>query len=119
MRNLDRDRRVVHIARFGELEPVKDEQGRYTGKHAPKRSEPVAFMPTISAARGEASTDYFGNYVDYDRTLTIDDPAFDVAEADVIWIDRPTSEPHDYVVKRVACTSAYTVIAVKRVEVSK
>ena len=96
-----------------------DEQGRYTGKHAPKRSEPVEFLPTVSAARGEASTDYFGNYVDYDRSLTIDDPDFEVDEADVIWIDRPTSEPHDYVVKRVARTGAFTVIAVKRVEVSK
>lgn len=119
MRNIDRDRRRVYISRFGRLVPEQDEEGRFTGRHVTERSEPVEFWPTMSAARGEAQTDYFGNYIDYDRTITIDDPGFEVEESDVLWLDKPIHESHDYEVKRVARTAGFTVIAAKRVEVSR
>lgn len=119
MRNLDRDRRPVFIARFDELIAEQDDEGRYTGRHITERSEPVEFWPTVSATRGESSTDWFGNYIEYDRTITIDDPHFEVDEADVLWLEKPICEPHDYEVIRVARTGSYTVIAAKRVEVSR
>lgn len=118
MRNLDRDRRPVYISRFVGLVAETDSQGRYTGRNVPEREKPVEFWPTVSATRGEASTDWFGNYIEYDRTITIDDPSFKVDEADVLWLDRAVDQPHDYEVKRVARTGAYTVIAAKRVEIS-
>lgn len=119
MRNIDRDRQRVFISRFGGLTPEQDEDGRYTGRHITERSEPIEFWPTVSAARGESQTDYFGNYIDYDRTITIDDPDFKVEESDVLWLDKSIDESHDYEVKRVARTKGFTVIAAKRVEVSR
>lgn len=119
MRCLDRDRRSVHIARFVETAPIKDEQGRFTGRNEVVRSEPDEFLATVSADRGNAQNDYFGQKVDYDRTLTVDDPDFKVGESDVLWIENKTSQPHDYVVTRVAKQGDYTIIAAKKVDVTK
>ena len=122
MRNLERDTQAVYISRYEDVVAQVDEMGRRTGKNVVKRSTPVAFYPSVSVARGEAQGAYFGVNLDYDRVLTIDDPRFEVSEADVLWIDRPVGdvdepEPHDYVVKKVARKGGYTVIAVSRVEV--
>ena len=119
MRNLDRDRQAVYIARYEGLEPVRDDKGRLTGKHEAKRSEPVKFYPTVSASRGKAEGALFGQSLDYDRTLTIDDRDFEVNEADVLWVDQtPDNDtPYDYTIKRVARKGSYCVLAIKHVEV--
>ncbi len=124
MRNLARDTQPVWIARFEALVPEVDEEGRLTGKHTAKRKRPELFFPSASMARGEAQNAYFGLNLDYDRVLTLADPDFEVAEADVLWIDGEPGDPddpspHDAVVKRVARKGAFTVIAAKRVEVSR
>lgn len=122
MRNLERDTQIVYISRFGDLVSQVDELGRLTGKNLPERTTPAAFQPTVSLARGEAQGAYFGVNLDYDRVLTIDDPKFEVGEADVLWIDAEVGDlespnPHDFIVKKVARKGSYTVIAAKRVEV--
>lgn len=122
MRCLDRDRRRVFVGRFVETRPV-EEGGRLTGRNEPVYEPPAELWPTVSAVSGEAFGDYFGQRVDYDVALTIDDPAFRVAEADVLWVDAdPGGEdepaPHDYIVRRVARKGGYTVVAAKRVDVA-
>lgn len=122
MRNLERDTQEVFISRYEDIVAQVDDEGRRTGKNVVKRSTPVAFHPSVSIARGEAQGAYFGVNLDYDRVLTIDDPAFEVSEADVLWLDKPVGDadnpsPHDYIVKKVARKGSYTVIAVSRVEV--
>lgn len=165
MRCLDRDRRWVLLSRFEGLEPSKDEQGRLTGRHETVRSRQVPVLASVSGAKGSAETAVFGQSLDYDRSVLIDDPAFDVDEASVFWLDPdvaaalldggyfdgysvyesgsdidggtfdddveddadgggfgyPTfvDEPFDHVVKKVARTPNYTLVALKHVEVSK
>ena len=121
MRNLERDTQEVFISRFLGLVP-QEVDGKLTGKNVPQRTAPEAFRPSVSMARGEAQGAYFGLNLDYDRVLTIADPAFEVSESDVLWIesavgDRNDPEPHDHIVKKVARKGGYTVIAAKRVEV--
>ena len=124
MRNLERDTQAVYVARYQGIVP-QEIDGRLTGKNVVTRSEPVAFFPSVSMARGEAQGAYFGVDLDYDRVLTIDDPEFDIGEADVLWIESspgdPEAEgypaPHDHVVRKIARKGSYTVIAAKRVEV--
>ena len=126
MRCLDRDRQRVWIGRFAGTEMV-EEEGLLTGRHAPVYGEPAGFWPTVSTVRGEAQGDYFGQRIDYDLTLTIDDPAFEVGEADVLWVDAQPGDgsaegypaPHDYIVRRVARKGSCTVIAAKRADVSR
>ena len=122
MRNLERDTQEVYISRYEGTDAQVDDNGRLTGKNVPRRSQPVAFYPSVSMARGEAQGAYFGLNLDYDRVLTIDDPAFEIGEADVLWIDAEVGNleapnPHDYVVKKIARKGSYTVVAVSRVEV--
>jgi hypothetical protein len=127
MRNLDRDRQQCHVARFVGMVREEDDRGRLTGKNVPEYEPPEAFLPTVSPIRGEAYGTYFGSDVDYDLTLTVDDPAFRVSETDLLWVYAldggsfpETGAPeHDYVVKRVARKGGFTVIAAKHVEVSE
>lgn len=126
MRCLDRDRRRVLIARYEGTRPVQDEQGRYTGRNEVARTAPAEFWPTVTPVRGRAEDDYFGQKVEYDLTLTIDDPAFEARESDQLWVDADPGEegaegypsPHDYVVTKVARTGGFTVIAARRVDVA-
>ena len=155
MRNLERDRRRVLIGRFLGMYKGVDAQGRLTGHNEPVYDPPAEFWPTVGPVRGEAQGDYFGQRVDYDLTLTVDDPAFEVKEADILWVDEPDGEPggvrfvegrdgldggtfedwdsddadggsfpdaegepNDYIVRRVARTGSFTVIAAKKVDVS-
>ena len=126
MRNLERDTQLVYISRYQGL-TAQEVDGKLTGENVPQRSAPEAFYPSVSMERGEALGTYFGVNLDYDRVVTIDDPAFDIGEADVLWIDAPVGDPegegypnpHDYIVKKVARKGSYTVIAVSRVEIRR
>lgn len=117
MRNLDRDRQPVYIAHLEGFDADENEEGELTGEWRPTYTEPERFMPTVSATRGEAVNDFFGSLLDYDRQVTIDDPAFPAKETDALWIDVSTDAPHDYLVKQVARKGSYTVMAAKHVEV--
>ena len=115
MRNLDRDRKRVFVARLGGMEMGYDEDGLPTGETVQTYSEPEPFYPTISMTRGNAVDDMFGNMLEYDRTLTVDDPDFEVSESDILWIDAQPSGDPDYSIKAVRRSGSYTVIAVKKV----
>lgn len=124
MRNLERDTQPVFIARYEGMVAQENEDGLLTGKHVPSMSSPEVFFPSVSMARGEAQGAYFGVNLDYDRVLTIANPNFEVSESDYIWIDNPIGDlndpdPHDFIVKKIAHKGAYTVIAVKHVEVTR
>lgn len=126
MRCLGRDRQRVFVGRFLRTEPVTD-GGKLTGRNQPVYEQPAEFWPTVSVVRGEAQGDYFGQRVDYDLTLTVDDPDFPVSEADVLWVDADPGDaeeegypaPHDYIVRRVARKGGFAVIAAKRVDVNR
>lgn len=93
MRSLDRDRQKCYIARFEDLVRQEDAQGRLTGKNVPIYDEPEEFWPTVSPVKGEAYGAYFGQNLDYDITLTVDDPDFAVKEADILWVHAIDGEP--------------------------
>jgi len=164
MRCLDRDRQWVLISRCEGAKEVLDAQGRHTGRYEPIRSRQIPMLVTVSGAKGSAETTVFGQSLDYDRSVLIDDPLFDVDESTVLWVDGdigaalvdggffdsfPVYEtgsdadggtfdeegdevdggdlsypvfsdtPFDHVVKKVARSSNYTLLAVKHVEVSR
>lgn len=92
-----------------------DSQGYYTGESSINYDTPVECKANISAARGEASTEPFGNDVDYDRTIvTCEDLPID--EQSILWIGISTDNPHNYIVKKVAKSLNVLSIAVKKVE---
>jgi hypothetical protein len=93
MRSIDRDRQRCFIARFAGLTRQVDGQGRLTGKNVPSYTGPEEFWPTVSPVRGEAYGAYFGQSLDYDLALTVDDPGFEVGEADILWVYASGGEP--------------------------
>lgn len=126
MRCLDRDRCRIFIARYDGTRPIQDERGRYTGRNEVVRTAPTEFWPTVTPVRGRAEDDYFGQKVEYDLGLTIDDPSFQIRESDLLWVDADPGEegsegypaPYDYTVTKVARKGDFTVIAARRVDVA-
>lgn len=115
MRNLDRDRKECYISRLSGSVQEFDEDGLPTGETVQVYGEPVEFLPTVSMTRGDVTSDLFGQALEYDRTITIDDPEFEVSESDIIWVDRTTDDDADYGIKAIRRSDSYTVIAIKKV----
>ena len=119
MRELERNKQLVHFAQFDKIEPIYDEDGYDTGEVKPSYFEPVALRINVSPALGESATRQFGDVVDYDRTLVTCDLSLPIDEQTVFWIDETdTSKPFDYTVKKIAKSLNSLLIAVKKVEVS-
>lgn len=87
MRCLERDKRWVLVSLFEESEQVRDEEGRLTGQHKAVRSRQIPVLASVSAAKGSVENAGFGQNLDYDRTVIIDDPKFEISEAAVLWMD--------------------------------
>lgn len=117
MRCLTRDMQLIYISNYENKEPILDDEGRDTGEYKIVRSEPVPVFANVSAASGSAQAEVFGTFLNYDRTVIIDNKNFEVSETAVLWIDKDTSKEHDYIVKRIAKTPNYLALAVSRVDV--
>ena len=119
MRLLQRETQKVYISRYLGLSQGVDQKGRLTGRDVISRSEPEAFYPSVSAAKGDTSEALFGQLVEYDRIIIVDDVAFQAAPSDVFWIDVPVTGKYDYIATRVAHKGHLTIIAVRKIEVSE
>ncbi len=125
MRALVRNKVLIHYANYRDKTPIKDEYGNLTGEYEISYENPIAVKANVSAARGEATTRQFGDDVNYDRVILIDDPKFPIKESSILWIETPptiqtdgsTKDPHDYIVKQVATSLNSVSIAVSKVNV--
>jgi hypothetical protein len=125
MKALARNKVLIHYANYRDKKPIKDEYGNLTGEYEVSYENPIAVKANVSAARGESTTRQFGDDVNYDRVILIDDPKFPINESSILWIDTPpkiqddgsTKDPHDYIVKQVATSLNSVSIAVSKVNV--
>ena len=125
MKALARNKVLIHYANYRDKKPIKDEYGNLTGEYEVSYENPIAVKANVSAARGESTTRQFGDDVNYDRVILIDDPKFPIKESSILWIDTPpeiqedgsTKDPHDYIVKQVATSLNSVSIAVSKVNV--
>ena len=125
MRTLTRNKIRIYYANYLGKTPLNDEYGNLTGEYEITYGNPVAVMANVSAARGESTTRQFGENVNYDRIIVLDNPRFPIAETSILWIDTlpeiaddgKTNTPHDYVVKQVAPSLNSVSIAVSKVNV--
>ena len=125
MKALARNKVLIHYANYRDKTPIRDEYGNLTGEYEVSHENPVAVKANVSAARGESTTRQFGDDVNYDRVILIDDPKFPIKESSILWIDTPpeiqkdgsTKDPHDYIVKQVAVSLNSVSIAVSKVSV--
>lgn len=131
MRQLERERRGVWVARYEDKVPVVNELGYMTGEYAVRYGKPELLTPTVSPRSGNSWGDGFGIGVDCDRTLVLDRVGVGVDEACVLWVDvRPELDEdglivlgddglptvqNDYRAVMVAESYNYTAIAMKKV----
>lgn len=96
-----------------------DGSGYYTGESSISYSNPVSAYGNVSAARGEASVEQFGQDVAYDKIIVSCDTTLPITDTTIIWLDNnPASQPHDYIVKKVAKSLNVISIAIRKVEVT-
>lgn len=119
MRALKRNKRPFWYALYGVETELQDADVNYTGETEIGYSAPVKAKANISPATGQSNLEMFGNLTDYDRVIVTDDVNIPIDENTVIWIEKDhLTEPHDYVVRRVARSLNSVAIAVRKVDVS-
>lgn len=95
-----------------------------TGESSTVYGDPVQMTANISPASGASITEQFGNLDNYDKVIVTSDMNCPIDEYSVLYIDRePVKEngvwnAYDYVVRRVAKSTNYIAIAVRKVDVS-
>ena len=118
MRALERNKVTLYYANYTGKTPIIDDNGLNTGEYLLAYSDPIEIRANVSAATGNNSTDLFGVNVDCDKIIVLAEPALDIADTSVLWIDESdTAQPYDYIVKRIARSLNSISIAVKRVKV--
>ena len=118
MRCLKRDTQTIFVSLYEERKEMKDEIGRFTGEYEVCRSKPIEIECSVSAAIGNSQIEVFGQMLNYDKTVIIDDVNFEINENAVLWIDKDIAEPYDYIINRIAKTPNYIALAVSKVDVS-
>ena len=126
MRALQRNKTRIFYANYQGKTPIEDGYGNLTGEYEISYTNPMEVCANVSAARGKATTQQFGNVENYDRVIVLDDPQFPIDTTSILWIDTlpeiaedgSTKTPHDYIVKQVATSLNSVSIAVSKVNVS-
>lgn len=117
MRTLELNKLPFHYALFKSKTPIVDEYDNLTGEYEITYYTPVAARANISPAVGRIVTELFGDREQYEKLIITYDVNCPIAESTILWIDVPTTEAHDYIVKRVSRSLNHVVYAVSKVTV--
>lgn len=118
MRNLKRNETLFYYALYNGKAPITDEYGNRTGEYQPTYSDFVKMKGNISSAKGNSQAEQFGNDIEYDKVIVIDDVNCPIDENSVLCIDIAPNESgiYDYVVTRVSKTLNVVAYAVSKVK---
>ena len=124
MRNLERNKTSFYYSLYVDKTENIDENGYATGTYTVIYSEPVSCEGNISSSNGTVQAEQFGNDVQYDRVIVLDDVSVPIDENSVLWIDKAVefddngSPVFDYVVKKVAKSLNSVSFAISKVKLS-
>lgn len=124
MRCMERNKTSFHYCLYEGEKPVIDESGDETGETQVVYSDPVLLKANISPATGNSSVEQFGNSLQYDKVIVLDDVTCPIDEHTVLFVDKfPAFDGEevplfDYIVKKVARSLNSVSIAISKVEVS-
>ena len=118
MRNLNRNRRLIHYAlRTGEVANI-DEYGNETGELTPVYGAVTPLSCNVSAAAGEDAVTAFGNFTAYSRSVCVADTTCPLDVNCIVWFGVDPTEPHNYIVVRKADSKNGVLYALREVTVS-
>lgn len=124
MKCMERNKTPFFYCLYQSEEYIRNEEGNETGEKKVVYSDPVEIRANISPATGNTSVEQFGNSLQYDRVIVLDDTTCPIDEHSVLFIDTaPVFDENgtplfNYIVKKVARSLNSVSIAVARVEVS-
>lgn len=119
MRTLEINKQPMWYALCTGKEEVIDAYGNHTGVFELKYSDPVYYPVNMSEARGTVQHEPFGLTDDYDRSFVTTDMSCPIAIDSIIWFGAdPQTEPHNYVIHRIANSLNSITYAIRGVDVS-
>ena len=124
MKCMERNKSSFYYCLYQGEERATDTEGNETGEKQVLYSPPVLLRANISPATGHASVEQFGNDLQYDKVIVLDDVTCPIDEHSVLFIDKTPAFDvdgtplFDYLVKKVARSLSSISIAVGKVEVS-
>lgn len=120
MRTLEINKQPMWYALLTGKTEVIDEYGNHTGVFELTYSKPVYYPVNMSESRNIVKHEAFGVTADYDRTFVTSDLSCPIKEDSIIWFGaNPTTEPHNYVVHRIANSLNSITIAIRQVDLRK
>ena len=120
MRTLEINKQPMWYALLTGKTEVIDEYGNHTGVFELTYSKPVYYPVNMSESRNIVKHEAFGVTADYDRTFVTTDMSCPISEDTIIWFGAdPTTEPHNYVVHRIANSLNSITIAIRQVDLRK
>ena len=121
---MERNKTPFYYCLYRGKESVIDENGDETGETQVLYSDPLLLMANISPATGNTSVEQFGNSLQYDKVIVVDDVSCPIDEYTALFIDKSPAFDSDgvplfdYIVKKVARSLNSVSIAISKVEVS-
>ena len=122
MRALERNKTPFYYALYVDKNENVDENGYATGTYTVIYSEPIACKGNISASSGSVQVEQFGNDLQYDKVIVLDDVGVPIDESSVLWVDKEVEHDKygnpvfDYVVKKVAKSLNSVSFAISKVK---
>ncbi len=114
MRTMSRNKQKIYYANYVSDMSMYDDNGLYTGDTQIGYTEPVEEYVNLSAARGDTVIELFGTDINYSNII-VTDHDLGMDEHSILWIDRETTEPYNYIVVRVAKTLNSFAYAINKV----
>lgn len=116
MRGLIRNKQQIWYAEYLGKTEIIDMNGNRTGEFVESYSEPKSAWMNLAPATGWVDWSPFGAFTSYDIAALTCEMDLPIKETSVVWIYKPISEPHDYVVTRVARSLNDIVYALQSVD---
>lgn len=115
MQLLKRNQQLIQYKNYDDsMSMTTDSDGFYTGEHDEVYSVLKSVMGYVTPSKGEATEQMFGKELDYDKILYVD-KSCDIDEFSLLWVNAESTEPNDYVVKKIAESLNHKAIAIKKV----
>lgn len=117
MRCLNRNKRPFFYALYEGKE-------KYQHSYRPVYSHPILTTGNISPANGTTSVEQFGNNIDYDKVIVLDDINCPIDENSILFVDvipaknEDDDYVYDYKVRKVARSLNSVSIAISKVKIS-